>query len=272
MLLFPQSNKMDFVMSGPSNLIVYFEQPLNDPMRICLRLEQLFINLEENLKKSGEIHSQAALTALVRMMDVIDRPDFKSKLMQTLTQMTATLNKLRSSPEVDPKKLAQMLQDLDAHITFLLHSKIAEKCRHNDFLKHLRLQFNNPGGPCSYKSPSYQLWLGLPAEQRLSDLMTWREEYVALENLVTMILKITRESAKMQAIICENGFHHQTLDPNLPCEIVRVGIPAKYVIYPEISAGKHRLSIRLLHPDFQDTGRAVQTTETVSIELYCCRS
>src|SRR3990167_4714866 len=97
---------MDFVMSSSSNHIVYFEQPLNDPMRICLRLEQLFINLEENLEKTTQIHHQAALTALVRMMDVIDRPDFKSKLMQTLTQITSSLNRLQTSPDVDTKRLS----------------------------------------------------------------------------------------------------------------------------------------------------------------------
>ncbi len=259
-------------MSKSSSHIVYFEQPLNDPMRICLRLEQLFINLEENLDKPSQLNSQAAVTALVRVMDVIDRPDLKSKLMQTLTQITASLSKLESSSNIDSERRGTMLNDLDSHITFLLHTKIAEKGRHNDFLKHLRLQFNNPGGPCSYKSPSYQLWLELTPEERLHHLKIWREEFVALEDLVNIILKITRESAKLQKIECEEGFYHQTLDPNLPCEIVRVGIPSEFVIYPEISAGKHRLSIRLLHPDFELTGRATQVSQPVSLELYCCRS
>lgn len=263
---------MDFVMSSSSRHIVYFEQPLNDPMRICLRLEQLFNNLEENLDKPENINSQAALSALVRVMDVLDRPDFKSKLMQTLTQMSATLTRLETLPNVDTERLRALLKSIDNHINFLLHSKIAEKTRHNDFLKHLRLQLNNPGGPCHYKSPSYQLWLELSAEQRLQHLKIWREEYVALEDLVNTILKITRESAKMQSVECKEGFHHQTLDPHLPCEIVRVGIPSDLMIYPEISAGKHRLSIRLLRPDFLETGRAVQITEPVNIALYCCRS
>jgi cell division protein ZapD len=259
-------------MSQAAIHITYFEQPLNDPMRICLRLEQLFINLEDNLEKPDPLNSQAALAGLARVMDVIDRPDLKSKLMQTLMQIHSTLSHLQPSPDVDHALLNDMLQKVDSYITFLLHAKIGEKSRHNEFLKHLRLQFNNPGGPCSYKSPSHHLWLELPAAERIKHLKIWREEFVALEDLVNLILKITRERAKIQQVLCEKGFYHQNLDPNSPIELIRVGIPTDAMIYPEISAGRHRLSIRLLKPDFMETGRAAQIDENFPVELFCCKN
>lgn len=257
-------------MAAPS--IIYFEQPLNDPMRICLRLEQLFIQLEENFENSSPLNSQAALSALVRIMDVIDRPDLKSKLMQTLTQINATLSQLQHIPDVDTQRLQEILSQVEEYINFLLHTKIAEKDRHNDFLKHLRLQFNNPGGLCSYKSPSHHLWMELPATDRIEQLKTWREEFIALEAVVGLILKITRERSKPQQVMCENGFYHQTLEPNQPIELIRVGISSEHKIFPEISAGRHRLSLRLLRPDFINSGRASQISDNLSVELSCCRN
>ena len=65
---------------------IYFEHPLNDQMRICLRLERLFAKLLQNMNHPDKYHSQMALKALIQIIDVIDRPDLKSKLSLALTQ------------------------------------------------------------------------------------------------------------------------------------------------------------------------------------------
>ena len=185
--------------------------------------------------------------------------------------MATSLAQLEQFKQVDQQRLKTLLSELDQYIRLLMTEKIGKKIQQNDFLKQLRLQLSNPGGPCTHKSPSYQLWLQSPAETRIKHLQTWRQEFMALENIVYLILKITRESAQSQIIRCDNGFYHQTLDPALPCELVRIGIDADLQIFPEISAGKHRLSIRLMQPNFLGNGKASQVLRPEKIELICCR-
>ncbi len=67
--------------------IIVFEQPLNEQMRICLRLEQLFKQLKESMSQSSISASKIALTALLKIISVVDRPDLKSKLTQTMASM-----------------------------------------------------------------------------------------------------------------------------------------------------------------------------------------
>ncbi|WP_280123488.1 cell division protein ZapD [Coxiella endosymbiont of Ornithodoros amblus] len=65
---------------------ITYEQPLNEPMRICLRLEHLFRQLHEHISEPALAASHLAMLALLKALNVIDRPDLKTKLTQTLTQ------------------------------------------------------------------------------------------------------------------------------------------------------------------------------------------
>ena len=93
-----------------NNEIIIFEQPLNEHMRICLRLEQLVLQLEEHLANQSTRGSQMALMTLLRLIDVMDRPDLKSKLMQMLTQYSTSLGQLEKLPQVDNQRLQAILK------------------------------------------------------------------------------------------------------------------------------------------------------------------
>ena len=85
--------------------VVIFEQPLNEHLRICLRLEQLILQLHEYLANQSTRGSEIALITLLRLVEVMDRPDLKSKLMQMLTQYATSLGQLERFPEVDGQRL-----------------------------------------------------------------------------------------------------------------------------------------------------------------------
>lgn len=255
-----------------TNLITY-EQPLNEPMRICLRLEQLFNQLNQHIEQPDPDSSKVAIIALLKSLDVINRPDLKSKLTQTLTQLFTTLAQLEQFPQVDPDRLQKILEQLDALVVSfnMQKTRIGEKLRTNEFLTQIRLRLGNPGGICAYSTPAYMLWLSLPPEQRINDLKIWASEFSELRQIVDLILYLTRNSSETQAVVAKNGFFHQNLNPTLPCQIVRIHVPMHYGVFPEFSGGRHRLVIHFLNPSFHNNGRSTQLNENIEFELSCCR-
>lgn len=250
-----------------------FEHPANEALRVCLRLEQLFEKLQLNLNKPTPHASLQALITLLEILDVVDRPDIKSKLAQTMTQSASMLSQLRGFPNVDELRLNSMVEKLDRSIQFLHSSRerIGEHLRGNEFLNQVLRQLANPGGVSILKSPALQLWLNLNPEQRIAHLEHWLQSLDNCRAIANLILMLAREGSSPQSIECENGFYHQSLGAALPPQLIRVTLDSRYNAYPEISMGKHRLMIRFLQVDFKDSGRATQYTKSITFKLSCCK-
>lgn len=253
------------------NTITY-EQPLNEHIRICLRLEHLFKQLREHITIATVSSSRMAMTALLKILNVTDRPDLKSKLSQSLSQQASMLSQLEHIQHVDTEKLQRILDQLDQAIDQLYHiqGKMGDSLRNNHFLNQIRLHLSHPAGPCNFSTPAYALWLKQSDQKRIKDLLSWSKELDSLESITKMILRLTRESAPTQKVVGNNGFYQQSLDANLPCQMVRVTIPiADY--YPEFSVGKHRLIIRFLSLNPEGQGHPQQLQNDISFDLSCCR-
>lgn len=251
---------------------ITYEQPLNEQIRLCLRLEHLFKVLHDHTHLRTRSDSQTALTALVRVLNVIERPDLKSKLAQTLAQQVQGLSQYQTQSSVDQPKLIALIQKLNQLILNLhrMPGKIAENIRHNPFLKQMRLQSNNPTGPCYFSAPSYALWLHQPAEQRSEDLANWAKEFSELNTVVSTILNLTRDSAPSLNVTTHTGFFEQALNPALPCQLVRVSLPIEYNAYPEISVGRHRLAVRFRPLDQLNQGQQLPE-KPINFALSCCQ-
>lgn len=251
---------------------IIFEQPLNETIRICLRLEQLFNEIRFNLNSAeSQSNLQLALMSLVRILEVIDRPDIKSKLTQTLMQQSTTLAQLERVPQINSDRLNQTLLQLETLIDHLhkTNGKIAVNLRNNEFLNQIRLQMASPGGAVFYNSPALHLWLNQSREDAIEQIKKLQEDTIILENTASLILNLTRESTTSQPLIAISGFHHQTLNSSLPCQMLRI-ILFKKNVFPIVSAGKHRINIRFLVPNYI-SGTNHQFQENLEFELACCR-
>lgn len=252
--------------------LIIYEQPLNEHIRVCLRLEHLFNQILNNIEIPTEWGSRATLIALLETLNVIDRPDLKTKLTKALTQHAATLTQLEVLPQVDSTKLRQVLNELDRLIDklYATQGKIGQNLRNNEFLNSIRQHLYNPGGAVNFSNPALQLWLRKPTEERMEDLKTWLKEFDQLIDVVILILRLTRESNNAADKLAENGFYQQALDPNVSCELVRVALSSDTNLYPEISVGRHRLSIRFVRTNCHEQGRAKQTDLNINFKLTCC--
>lgn len=258
-------------MAKSSHNTIVFEQPLNESLRICLRLEKLFDQLDRHVDQTDD--SEMALSTLIKILDVTNRPDIKSKLSQTLTQYASSLAQLEQFPQVDSGRLQDLLDQMDGHIDSLHFNqqKIGGELQTNEFLNQIRSQIGNPGGLSDDKAPAFKLWINKSPDQRRKNLREWIKELSELGDIVRLILKLTRESTSPENVKCENGFYQQTLDTTIPCELIQIFVPREWEIYPEVSAGKHRLNIRFLTPDFNTGSRPIQINKNLEFKLNLCR-
>src|SRR3990167_994218 len=268
----PTTIQAEVTSTTQNNLIIY-EMPLNYAVRICLRLEHLFRQFEKTVSSTSTLATKNAMDALLKIQEVTDRPDIKSKLSQTLTQYANTFGQMSRSPQIDSARLQTTLKKINVLNNYLHthHARIGEPLRQNDFLAQIRSNLTNPGGVCDYRLPAYTLWKNKPAEEKAKDLNTWMETFRPLHDIMEAILQLTRECTPLQTVTAENGFYLQPLNPNAPCHLVRVALPAQTNLYPEFSAGKHRLTIRFLTPSYFGAGKSTQTQGSTSFQLACCK-
>ncbi|HLD84645.1 MAG TPA: cell division protein ZapD [Coxiellaceae bacterium] len=262
----------EVVKTAQHNLITY-EMPLNDSVRICLRLENLFHQFEKTVCGPSQVNTKNAMNALLKILEVTDRPDLKSKLSQTLTQFSAALHQFNRSENVDPERLKTTLKQLEELSYYLhqQHARIGDPLRQNDFLYQIRSNLTNPGGACDYRLPAYSLWQNKTMADKTKDLMVWMETFKPLHDITTAILQLTRDSTQLQNMVAEKGFYLQTLNPATPCQMIRVVLPSAFNVYPEFGAGKHRVTIHFLTPNYFGSGKPTQTQESISFQLACCK-
>ena len=94
------------------NILIY-EQPLNELVRVCLRLEQLFQQIDHQVADTSALGTRDVLAAMINLLNLVDRPDLKAKLAKELTHHMTMLTRLENTPEIDEKKLHELLQQID---------------------------------------------------------------------------------------------------------------------------------------------------------------
>ena len=253
------------------NQKIIYEQPLNERIRTFLRLEFLFAEAAHHLRGKSHWDSRSTLTALLDIMAIFGRTDLKTEVLKELERHASTLARLEQNPDVDRKRLDETLGELELLTDQLHHNggPIAASLRSNEFLSAILQRSAIAGGTCDFDLPSYHFWLQQPVAQRTHDLANWLNHFESIACAIQLILKLIRESASIKPVTAENGFFQKTLDPNMPCQLVRVSVSRKVPYFAEISGGRHRFTVRFLSSSEED-GHLHQTTDNIAFELSCC--
>jgi len=252
-----------------TNTPIIYEQPLNEHMRVCLRLEHLFSQMLHWMHGVQQWDSRAALTALIEILNVLDRPDLKSKLVKELSRYVTLLTRFQQTPHIDKNKLGAVLRELEHTIRNLhtIEGRLGQLLRDNEFLTIARQSLSASGGGCSFDAPTYY-WLQQSPAERISQLSHWSGELKVVQTAVNLTLRLIRQSSAPQLHIANKGFYQAALDASLPCQLVRVAISHGLGVYPETSVGRHGISIRFFNINL--VGRPLQTNEDIRFQLTCC--
>lgn len=252
--------------------VITYEQPLNELIRVCLRLEQLFFQVDHQIKDVSVFGTRNMIALIINILQLLERPDLKAKLAKELTHQMQLLAKLKKTPEIDHVKLSKLLKQLDELNRWFIESsgRIGQSLREIELLNNLRLHLATPGGGCSFDIPVYHYWLQQPAEKRLETIKAWLAEFTNIRLANQLILQLVREESKTQQKVAANGFHQELLDPQTNLRLIRVMVPNNIAAYPEISLGRHFLSIRFYSPTILE--RPTQYQQNLSFWLSYCTS
>ncbi len=250
--------------------VTIYEQPLNERIRTLLRLDFLFRQVDHNLADPSHWGSRAAIATLIDIVNVFARSDLKTDLIKELERLATCLAPLARSPGVDQEALSALLADLDRLIDRLhaMPAQIGANLREHEFLNAIRQRTAIPGGTCDFDLPAYHHWLSQSTDARQGDIRRWRRSLDALQETASLVVRLVRESGQQARERAEQGFFQQSLDTNVPYQLIRVILPADSPCFAEISGGKHRFSIRFMEQSLRE--RPQQTEETVDFTLVRC--
>lgn len=249
---------------------IIYEHPLNERIRTLLRLEHLFKRITFHLSQPDVWGSRAAINGLLDIISILTRSDIRSEVTKELDRYTANLGKIRSAQGIDIQHLDEILRDLEFNIGNLhkTSTQIGRDLRENNFLNSIAQRSSIPGGNCAFDLPHYHYWLQQPAEARLTDLQNWFQGLEPLHRATQLLLSLTRDSSHSTNENAKAGLFQYTLEAQTPAQLIRIGLSPTSKIFPEISGGKHRFTVRFLEPN--QAGKAAQTQQDVEFSLICC--
>jgi len=251
---------------------IIYEQPLNEIIRVCLRLEQLFEQIDHQLNDTSTAGTRHVVTMIINVLHLLDRPDLKAKLAKELTYHLNSLARYGNQPEIDTAKLSEITLQLEELSRMLIDSsgKLGHRLRDIELLNTLRLHLASPGGGCSFDIPLYHYWLEHDPETRHATILDWLSDFEQIRAATTLILDLVRKNAKVEDKNAIHGFHQELLDPQANLRLIRIGIENGIPAYPEMSVGRHFLSVRFYFPDIEK--RPSQYGEHLPFWLAYCNS
>ncbi len=251
---------------------VIYEQPLNERMRSLLRIEYLLDRIHARIDVPDQWSNRSTLESILETQALLSRSDLKTEFIKELERHASTLAALYQNPGVDPARLNTVHSQVQGLLQSLRSREngLAQPLKNSELLNTVCQRISIPAGTCDFDLPTYHFWLQTPAAQRLADLHEWASSFDEIDQVVKLCLKLTRESAEASHESALEGFFQRNLDHTSPCQLIRVQLPAGVPWFPEISAGRHRLSIRMLSQDSANE-RPTQISENVDFGLHCCK-
>lgn len=252
--------------------IITYDQPLNEVIRLCLRLEQIFEQLQHQTLDLSMLGSRHIIGLIINLLQLLDRPDLKAKLAKELSQLLTSLMRYGHSPNIDANKLNDLTQQIEQAYQRLITSngKIGQRLRELELLNALRLQIATPGSGCSFDTPVYHYWLSQPEAKRRETITDWLSDFQEIRSIVKLILNLVRQNAKTENRVAVHGFYQELLDPQSSLRMIRLSVNKAHAAFPEMSIGRHFLSVRFHIPDIKQ--RPAQFTEDLPFSIAYCNA
>ncbi len=261
----------EFPQASPGAEPVEYEQPLTERMRIFLRLEFLYQQALFHAENPVDFSARAAVTSLLEIMTILSRGDVRSEALKELERQAELLRGYASQPGVDASRLdsllshvGQLQEDLNA-----VGPHYVQTLKDCEFLSAIKHRSAIPGGTCIFDLPDYAYWLQLPFQRRADNFERWMVVLRPLCEAVAEVLWLTRQANEADETLAPSGMYQHSPTRSDQLTLIRVLLPAGAGIYPEISGGQHRFTIRFLTWTGIDS-RPTQTPADVRFLLALC--
>ena len=262
-----QISSADAVVAFGSDKII-FEQPLSERVRTFMRLEFLFQQRRHHALDDSPTGTRAALQSLLDVLSLTARSDLKSEVIKEIQEQQAALTR---TPELlqglELRAVFSRLADALKGVQRLPSHFAGSSLRSHEFLDAIAKRNAIPGGAAPFDLPAVHRWLGEPAIRIRADLERWFSHFAPYETAVAACLDVLRHCGSEQPLVAATGVYLHT--PEAAHQLLRVKVASDRGVYPEISAGRHRYSLRFMRQPDVDS-RAQQITQSVPFILQCC--
>lgn len=250
---------------------ILYEFPLNERMRNFMRLENHFSQINYLTHHNSIWDSQVSILALIEVLNILDRNDIRGELIKELERNTATLSNLLNVPGVDIQRLQLILDQLNTqlHAMHAGSAKDSRALREDDLLNSIRQRVAVAATINSFDVPGFYNWLHQSSESKRAHIAQWLRELRPLEEGISLLNNLLRDSADFETETATAGFFQRTLNPQHACQMVRIQLSAADNFFPETSGSKHRINIRFLGYD-NPAQRPVQIAGDVTFKISCC--
>lgn len=249
-----------------------YEQPLNEKIRVLLKIECLFHQMVQTAAGQSKWDSLLALQGLYDILRITGHHKLKPLLLDELKRQSNRLNQLRQTPQVDLSTLDWVIQEINhvtQHITNF-DEAVLTMVRRDEFLNAMRQLHSVPiGSICAFDSPVLQYWSQRESHIRMQYLNSWFSLFQPLQEAVNLILTLLRNSAKPEEVVASQGFFQKYLNDNGNNQLVQIILPLEAPVFPDITLDGDCLSIGFIeHPTPNQWAR--QTTEDIAFRLVSC--
>lgn len=252
--------------ASSDNPILYYEQPITKPARLFLRFEQLVQRFSVGANGNSSTESHIALLALLDLYQHGMHVDLKAEVLREIERLLASPQE--GLPGDTKEEIRTTLED-GITATNQIHGQLGAKLKNHHFFNLIRQRMTMGGGVNSFDLPIYHLWTSKPAEERRVLLQDWAKPYLELNNVISSLLSTMRGHCSIEHHTAQQGFFQQVIPIENSCRLLRIGLPAGTQLYPEVSSGRQRFSVRFFEPaDLSE--RPSQTKSNVDFEIMYC--
>ncbi|KFC91574.1 cell division protein ZapD [Leclercia adecarboxylata] len=243
---------------------VLFEHPLNEKMRTWLRIEFLIQQLSNLLPIQDHTTALHFFRNVSDLLDVLERGEVRTELLKELERQQRKLQAWAEVPGVDNSRIDSLRQQLKHNSTVLMAApRIGQFLREDRLVALVRQRLSIPGGCCSFDLPTLHIWLHMPQEQRDVQVQSWLGSLEPLNQALSLILDLIRNSAPFRKQTSLNGFYQ---DNGEDADLLRLQLALADQLYPQISGHKSRFAIRFMPLDSEHG----LVPERLDFELACC--
>ncbi|MFU0870574.1 cell division protein ZapD [Kluyvera sichuanensis] len=243
---------------------ILFEHPLNEKMRTWLRIEFLTEQLNANLPIRDHASALHFFRNVGDLLDVFERGDIRTELLKELERQQRKLNAWSEVEGVDLTRIDALRQQLKNSSSILMAApRVGQFLREDRLIALVRQRLSIPGGCCSFDLPTLHIWLHSKQHQRDTQVDTWLESLAPLNQALSLILDLVRNSAQFRKQTSLNGFYQ---DNGEDADLLRLKLEITSQLYPQISGHKSRFAIRFMPLDSEHG----LVPERLDFELACC--
>ena len=228
--------------------MINFDQPLNEIMRTFLRTEFLYKQLLFHQNNLSDFSVRAAISSIIEIISIINRSGLRNDLIKQYEKQEDILLSYKKQSGVDLDRIEKIFIEISSAREELLalDSDLPAKINDSEFLHAIKHRSNIPGGTCIFDLPNFAYWVNQPKEELLSGLEEWIKEIKPICESIIHILWLIRNSNITNNEIAKNGMFLHELSKDNKIIMITISINKNSNFYPEISAGKHRFSVRFL--------------------------